>query len=115
MKKIIIALFLCMFTLLSNSFVYAQEATTFSSNNDTKVGVGFDEVEILDSSTSKLKPKVDVYQPPTKATVSTMLPQTNELLQTLMTLLVGIALLLIVLGMKLYKITYSNKNNVYYL
>lgn len=53
--------------------------------------------------------KPTVYLPDTKPQVSNLLPKTNELLHTLVFLLIGLSVLMVVTGLYLFKKTYENK------
>lgn len=50
-----------------------------------------------------------IYQPNENPDVSQLLPKTNEMLQTLLVLMLGVAILILVLGLIMFKKVYSNK------
>lgn len=110
MKKKLFILFLLIMAISTSSMTYAAEGGAFGEEVDAKIGVGFGETT---ATTEVTKPKPSVYEPGIKPGIDRMLPKTNELLQTLVVLLVGIALLLIVFGLFVIKKVYSKRNNFY--
>ncbi|HCM89368.1 MULTISPECIES: hypothetical protein [Vagococcus] len=106
MRKRVITVVLLMFGLLcTNTFSYAQDQQNNpKKEGDTEVNVHFSKDDI---KKDKIKPSV--YKPEVKPTVSELLPRTNEMLQTLLFLLIGIALIVLIFGLLMFKKIYNKK------
>lgn len=81
------------------------------TGDETEIGVGFGNNKEPVTPVKPIKPTV--YEPGVKPTVSTLLPRTNELIQSLIVMLLGIKLLLVFIGMYILIQTYNKENNLY--
>lgn len=107
-KKIIALLLLSLCLVFQSAYVFANDDKVNQTGNsgDSELSIGFDK------GIKKEVIKPTVYEPKTKPTVSRLLPRTNEIIQTLVLLILGLSLLLIIVGLVLFKKVYNNDNYI---
>lgn len=110
LKKLIVSF------LLGCLFVVGAGVTSFAENDGQEIRERESDLTIQFKGSDKVidKVKPTVYEPEIKPTVSTLLPKTNEIIQSLILLLIGISVIILTFGIIMFKKTYNKEHYAFY-
>lgn len=109
MKRSFVSLFVLICALLFAGM------TSYADDGSVKSPIREGETELsiqIPKDIPKKPIKPEVYKPEIKPNVDRLLPKTNEMIQTLLFLLVGIAALIVFFGLFMFKKTIQNNNYI---
>lgn len=105
---LVVIVFMSQFLLISDA---RAEDGVGGKTGEMEVTVGIGKVKEKDKS--KDKDKDNVYKPEVSPTINDLLPQTNEMINTLLIILGIICLFIVLLGLTMMKRTYEERDYVY--